>query len=138
MGAAEQPDGLHIGVITSGDVAFDHRAVTLRNGPIPAAARCLDRDRIPRSQHIAFALREMRGRRDYAALADGNLVHCAGTAAEQARWSDPTVIHQERGLGLAAQQPNLVVDPKTAPVPPGAPRAFTQREAVEQDRVMLF
>src|SRR6516164_5466089 len=80
----------------------------------------------------------MRRRHSYTALTDGDLVHCAGTAAEQARRSDPTVIHQERGLGLAAQQPDLVVDPKAAAVPPGAPRAFAQRKTVEQDRVMLF
>jgi hypothetical protein len=48
------------------------------------------------------------------------------------------MIHQERGFRLAAQQPDLVVDPKTAAMPPGAARAFAQREAVEQDRVMLF
>ena len=70
----EQPDGLHIGVITSGDVAFHHRGVTLRGGPVPATARCHDRDKIPGGQYIAFALREMWGRRDYAALADQNLV----------------------------------------------------------------
>jgi hypothetical protein len=37
--------------------------------------------------------------------------------------------HQERGLRLAAQQPDLVVDPKTTAVPPGAPRAFALGEA---------
>src|SRR5262252_4519143 len=80
----------------------------------------------------------MRRRRSYTALTDGDLIDCAGTAAEQARRSDPTVIHQERGLGLAAQQPDLVVDPEAVPVPPGAPRTFAQRKTVEQDRVMLF
>src|SRR5215831_42521 len=80
----------------------------------------------------------MRRGRSYTALTDGDLVHCAGTAAEQARRSDPTVIHQERGLGLAAQQPDLVVDPEAAAVPTGAPRAFAQRKTVEQDGVMLF
>src|SRR5215472_7891624 len=48
------------------------------------------------------------------------------------------MIHQERGFRLDTKQPDLVVDPKTAAVPPGAPRAFAQGEAVEQDRVMLF
>jgi hypothetical protein len=48
------------------------------------------------------------------------------------------MIHQERGCSLAAQQPDLVVDPEAAAMPPGAPRAFAQGEAVEQDRVMLF
>src|SRR6516164_2292321 len=80
----------------------------------------------------------MRRRRSYTVLTDDDLVHCAGTAAEQARRSDPTVIHQERGFSLAAQQPDLVVDPKTAAMPPGAARAFAQRKTVEQDRVMLL
>jgi len=73
-----------------------------------------------------------------AALADGNLVDRSRAAAEQARRSDQTVIHQERRFRLAAQQPDLVVDAKTAAVPPGTPRTFAQGEAVEQDRVMLF
>jgi hypothetical protein len=51
-------------------------------------------------------------RRNYPALTDGNLVDCTGAAAEQARRPDPTVIHQERGFNLAAQQPDLVVEPK--------------------------
>src|SRR5215831_21330816 len=88
-------------------------------GPVPAAARRLDGNPISGGQYVTFTLREMRRRGNHVGLADGNLVHCAGTAAEQARRSDPTVIHQERGLGLAAQQPDLVVDPKTAAVPPG-------------------
>src|SRR3954451_22133769 len=48
------------------------------------------------------------------------------------------MIHQERGCRLATQQSDLVVDPKAAAMPPGAPRAFAQGEAVEKDRVMLF
>src|SRR5215831_18825031 len=132
-GAGEQPDGLYIGVITSGDVAFHHHGVTLRSGPVSAAARRLDGNPVSGGQHVAFALREMRRRRSYAALAHGNLVHGAGTAAEQARRSDPTVIHQERGFRLAAQQPDLIVDPEAVAMPPGAPRAFAQRKAVEQD-----
>src|SRR5215475_2693491 len=131
MGAGEQPDGLYSGVITSGDVA-------LHGGPISAAARRLDGNRISGGQHVTFTLREMRRRRNHVGLADGNLVDCAGTAAEQARWSDPTVIHQERGLGFAVQKPDLVVDSKTAAAPPSATRAFAQGEAIEHDRVMLF
>ena len=55
----------------------------------------------------------MRRRRSYAALTDGNLVDRAGAAAEQARLSDAPMVHQERGFCLAAQQPDLVVDPKS-------------------------
>src|ERR1700741_3906890 len=80
MGAGEQPDGLHIGVITSGDVAFHHCGVTLRSGPVPAAARRLDGDPISGGEHVTFALREMRRPRSYAALTDGNLVDCSGAA----------------------------------------------------------
>src|ERR1700751_5335031 len=80
----------------------------------------------------------MRRRGNYAGLTDANLVHCAGTAADQARRPDPPMIHEERGFCLAAQQPDLVVNPKAAAMPPSAPRAFAQGEAVEQDRVMLF
>src|ERR1700740_1944694 len=100
MGAGEQPDGLLIGVITSGDVAFHHRRLTPRSRPIPAAARRLDGNPISWGQHVTFTFREMRRRRSYTALIDGDLIHCAGTAAEQTRRSDPTMIHQERGLGL--------------------------------------
>ncbi len=71
-------------------------------------------------------------------LADQNFIDRAGAAAEQARRSDAPMIHQERGFRLAAQQPDPGVDPEAAAVPPGAPRAFAQGEAVEQDRVMLF
>src|SRR3954453_17616584 len=80
----------------------------------------------------------MRGRSDCAALADKNLIHCARAATEQARWSDTAVIHQKRRFRLPAQQPDLVINPKAATMPPGTARAFAQGEAVEQDRVMLF
>src|SRR5215831_4903158 len=105
------------------------------SGPVPAAARRLDGNPISGSQHVTFALREMRRRGNHAGLTDGNLVHRAGTAAEQARWPDPPMIHQERGFSLAAQQPDLVVDPEAAAVPPSTTRAFTQRKTVKQDRV---
>ena len=61
----------------------------------------------------------MRRRRNYAGLTDGNLVDRTGAAAEQARRSDAPMIHQERGCSLAAQQPDLVVDPEAAAMPPG-------------------
>src|SRR3954468_13304456 len=80
----------------------------------------------------------MRGRSDCAALADKNFIHRTRAAAEQSRRSNAAVIHQKRGFRLTAQQPDLVVDPKAAAVPPGTARAFAQGEAVEQDRVMLF
>ena len=80
----------------------------------------------------------MRGRSHRAALADGNFIDRARAAAEQARRPDAAVIHQKRGFRLTAQQPDLVVDPKAAAVPPRAARAFPQGEPVEQDRVMLF
>src|SRR3954468_641112 len=80
----------------------------------------------------------MRGRSDCAALADKNFIHRTRAAAAQARRSDAAVIHQKRGFRLTAQQPDPVVDPKPATVPPSTPRAFAQGEAVEQDRIMLF
>jgi len=36
-GTAKQPDGFYIGVITPGDVAFQHRGVTLRTRRRPAS-----------------------------------------------------------------------------------------------------
>jgi hypothetical protein len=48
------------------------------------------------------------------------------------------MIHWERGFSLAAQHPDLVVNPEAAAMLPGTPGAFAQGEAVEQDRVMLF
>src|SRR5262252_8922481 len=107
-------------------------------GPYPPPPGVLTAIQSPGGQHVTFALREMRRGRNHAGLTDGNLVHCAGAAAEQARRPDAPMIHQERGFGLAAQQPDLVVDPEPAAMPPRAPRAFAQREAVEQDRVMLL
>src|SRR3954453_16407639 len=80
----------------------------------------------------------MRGRGDCSALADKNLIDRTRAAAEQARGSDAAMIHKKRGFRLTAQQPDLVVDPKPAAVPPGTARALAQGEAVEQDRIMLF
>src|SRR3954452_19120676 len=80
----------------------------------------------------------MRGRSDCATLADQNFIHRTRSAAEQARRSDTAVIHQKRGFRLTAQQPDPVVDPKPAAMPPGPPRASAQGKPVEQDRVMLF
>src|SRR3954451_14484562 len=80
----------------------------------------------------------MRRRSDCATLADQNFIHRTRSAAEQARRSDTAVIHQKRGFRLTAQQPDLVVDPKPATMPPSTTRAFAQGKPVEQDRVMLF
>src|SRR6516225_2541760 len=80
----------------------------------------------------------MRRRSNHAALTDGNLVDCSGAAVEQTRRSDPPMIHQERGFRLATQQPDLVVDPEAAAVPPSTTRALPQGKPVKQDRVMLF
>src|SRR4051795_10383331 len=80
----------------------------------------------------------MRGRSDCSTLADQNFIHRTRSAAEQARRSNTAVIHQKRGFRLTAQQPDLVVDPKAAAMPPGTTRAFAQGKPVEQDRVMLF
>ena len=101
--------------------------VPLLSGPVAPTARGLDRNPISWSQHVAFSLREMRGRCDGGALADGNLVDRSRAAAEQARRSDPPVIHQERGFRLAAQQPDLVVDPEAAPMPPPDPSRNAKR-----------
>ena len=133
-GTSEEPDCFDIGVITPDNVLVYQRGVTLPGGPIAAAARRLDRDPVSGSQHVAFALREMRRRRGYVALTDGNLVDRTGAAAEQARRPDAAMIHQKRGFRLAAQQPDLIIDPEAAAVPPGTTRTFAQGEPVEQDR----
>src|ERR1044071_3022233 len=80
----------------------------------------------------------MRGRAECAALAHGNLVDGTRAAAEEAWRSDAPMIHQKRRFRLAAQEPDLIVDPEAAAMPPGASRAFAQRKTVEQDRIMLF
>src|SRR5262249_14251878 len=137
-GTAKQPDSFASGVVATGDIALHHRRVPLGSGPITAAAGRLHRDPISRSQHVTFALREMRRRRSDAALTDGNLVDGAGAATEKAGRSDPTVIHQKRGFRLAPQESDLVVDPETAAMPSRTSRTFAQGKPVEQDRVMLL
>src|SRR3954447_24737012 len=72
------------------------------------------------------------------ALADKNLIDRARAAPGQTQRSDAAVIHQKRRFRLTTQQPDPVVDPKPAAMPPGTPRAFAQGKPVEQDRVMLF
>jgi hypothetical protein len=66
-------------------------------------------------------------------LADQNFIDRAGAAAEQARRPDPPVIHEKRGFRLAAQQPDLVVDPEPAAMPPGTPEP--SRKAKRPNRI---
>jgi hypothetical protein len=48
------------------------------------------------------------------------------------------VVHEEREQGLAAADPDLVVDPEAAARLPRPARALAQGVALEQDRVVLL
>ncbi len=80
----------------------------------------------------------MRRQADNAILADFHRIGAARPAAQQTRRPNHPVIHHERRLRLAAQQPHAVIDAEAAAMPAGPRRTLTQRIFLIQHGVMLL
>src|SRR5579883_975662 len=135
---AEQRRSLLRRVISAHDIALDEVGRALAGIAIAAAAGGRDGDAVAGRDADVLILREMRRHVSLAPLLHQHAVDAAIAPAQRTLRADAAVIHDEGGARLAAPEPDLVAEPETAALTPGAARAFGERIFLEQHGVILF